>query len=106
MKQGEFNFEAGERAKKEGMELATDGRQEILALARRAVKEIALKRTSRQATADDAQAWLILHGYKPSDLGMAAGSIFTTGEWVPTGKLTYSKRVSSHLRPIQVWRLK
>jgi hypothetical protein len=101
-----FSRPLGERAKREGMETAASSRSDLLDLVRAALVDIAMRRESREATADDGQAWLIANGYKPSDLGNAAGSMFPPGWWVPTGRRMQSKRVSRHANEIRVWRLK
>jgi hypothetical protein len=101
-----FSKPLSEAAKQEGMELSASSRSILLETVRTALVQIALRRPSREATADDGQEWLIAQGYKPSDLGNAAGSMFTRADWIFTGRWTRSSRVSSHANDIRIWRLK
>lgn len=102
-----FDGEEGECRRSGGMGAAAISRKHLLRLTRHACVEAALVRSERTATADDAQKWLIDHGYSSDYLGNAAGSLFTdkhtwefTGRWVP------SQRVSNHGHQNRVWRLK
>ena len=102
-----FNGEEGECRRSDGMGAAAVSRKHLLRLTRHACVEAALARSDRTATADDAQKWLIDHGYSSDYLGNAAGSLFTdkdtrefTGQWFP------SQRVSNHGHKNRVWRLK
>lgn len=113
MKQEEFNFDgvtfselAGKAAKQAGTELAASTRAELLDQVRCALVDIAMSRPSREACADDGQAWLIAHGRKPADLGNAAGSLFPKSHWVFTGRWKFSARVSRHANSIRIWKLK
>lgn len=108
MKQGEFDFDgdAGERAKRDGMDLAAKNRAKLLERVRMALVNIALSRASREATADDAQAWLIAAGYRPHQLGNAAGSLFLKEDWLFTGRWRKSLRVTNHARQNRIWRLR
>jgi hypothetical protein len=101
-----FSKPLSEAAKQEGMELSASSRATLLESVRAALVQIALRRPSREATADDGQEWLIAQGYKPSDLGNAAGSMFTRTDWTFTGRWTRSSRISSHANDIRIWRLK
>ena len=101
-----FSKPLSEAAKQDGMELSASSRVTLLESVRAALIQIALRRPSREATADDGQEWLISQGYKPSDLGNAAGSMFTRTDWTFTGRWTRSSRVSSHANDIRIWRLK
>ena len=111
--QAEFNFDAvtfsrplGEQAKTAGMETAALYRTELLERVRAALVAIALSRESREATADDGQAWLIANGYQPDDLGPAAGSMFPLRDWQFTGKWRKSARVSNHAHQNRLWKLR
>jgi hypothetical protein len=100
-----FSKPVGEAAKRIGMEQAAENRSELLAQVQAALIEIAMRRDSREATADDGQEWLIQHGYHPSDLGNAAGSMFPRDRWICVGTRN-SSRVSRHANQIRIWRLK
>jgi hypothetical protein len=101
-------FDAGKsKAQKEiGMDLAATKRQQILAVTKAALCAIALSRSDRCVTADDAQRWLSENGYGPGSLGNAAGSLFRGGAWEFTGRWIKSERVISHANDLRVWRLK
>jgi hypothetical protein len=103
MMQDSFDFEASQAGKQHGMEVAASNRAELLAIAR----EVAhyLGRDGRTVTADEVQRMLVYGGYKPSDLGNAAGSIFKDGDWLPVGHFC-SLRVSNHAREMKAWKLK
>lgn len=101
-----FSLEEGIRARDKGMGEAADNRPFVLAIAQSAAREIADGRDSRECCADDVQGLLIDRGYKPEDLGNAAGSLFKNDpcwEFVRWGP---SRRVSNHGRSIRVWRYK
>ena len=102
-----FNGEEGECRRSDGMGAAAVSRKHLLRLTRHACVEAALARTDRTATADDAQKWLIDHGYSSDYLGNAAGSLFTDKDtWEFTGQWFPSQRVSNHGHKNRVWRLK
>lgn len=102
-----FDGKKGERRRSDGMGAAALSRKHALRLARQACVEAALARTARTSTADDAQKWLIEHGYTSDYLGNAAGSLFTDKDtWEFTGKWLPSQRVSNHGHKNRVWRLK
>ena len=102
-----FDQERGEALKKKGMEKALAGaNQSLLERVRQAVREIAVLRNSREASGDDARRWLESNGYNSGSLGMAMGSLFKNGEWLPTGRTIKTEVATSHARPIMVWRLK
>jgi len=102
-----FNGDEGERRRSDGMGAAAVSRKHLLRLTRHACVEAALARADRTATADDAQKWLIDHGYSSDYLGNAAGSLFTDKEtWEFTGQWFPSQRVSNHGHNNRVWRLK
>jgi len=102
-----FDGEEGERRRSDGMGTAAVSRKHLLRLTRHACVKAALARTVRTATADDAQKWLIDHGYSSDYLGNAAGSLFTDKDtWEFTGQWLPSQRVSNHGHKNRVWRLK
>jgi hypothetical protein len=84
---------------------ASPARQELLSLVRAALRQIAFSREDRCVTSDDGAAWLLAHGYSPSDLGNAAGSIFKGGSWKLIG-YRMSDRVSRHRNKVGIWQLK
>lgn len=101
-----FDAKLAARYKREAMAAAASSpaHQELLNLLRPALRAIALGRSDRCVTADDAQAWLLEHGYEPGALGNAAGSIFKGGEWTLEG-YTMSARISRHRNRVGIWRL-
>ena len=101
-----FSAKVSQEAKSEGMELAAKARRELLELVQLALVRIANQRESRECSADDGQRWLVEHGYSPSDLGCAAGSMFPAKLWEFTGKRMPSQRVSRRSNEIKVWRLR
>src|ERR1700730_16783210 len=74
----EFDPVLAEKWKREKMAAAASSpaHQELLNLLRPALRAIALTRSDRCATADDAQKWLADRGYEAGVLGNAAGSLF------------------------------
>lgn len=90
----------------EGIARAVEPRQELVAAIRNRVAKIASTRATRCATADDVEIVLEALDKKRSDLGNAAGSIFTRSEWSFTGDWKPSLRASNHGRSIRVWQLK
>jgi hypothetical protein len=99
-----FSEELSQVAKFVGMRSAAMSHKEVLEAARNAVRLVALSRTSRTATADDAQNFLVDAGLPP--LGPAAGSLFLAKDWAFTGQWQTSTRVSNHGHQNRVWRLK
>jgi hypothetical protein len=104
--QTEFDPVLAERFKREAMSAAASSpaHQELLNLLRPALIGIALSRSERTATADDASRWLAEHGYEPGALGNAAGSLFRGGNWKLVGYLP-SERTSRHRNRVGVWQL-
>lgn len=100
-----FSAQLSQEAKREGLGAAVWSRKELLWKVKEALKQIALSRSSRTASADDGQEWLMAHGYQPSDLGNAAGAMFSGKEWECVGRI-YSTRVSRHANEIRLWRLR
>jgi hypothetical protein len=103
----EFDPVLAAKFKQEAMAAAaaSPAHHELLTLLRPALRAIALGRSDRCVTADDAQAWLGEHGYEPGALGNAAGSIFRGGGWKLVG-YSMSARVSRHRNRVGIWRLK
>src|ERR1700692_754732 len=100
-----FDSELAERFKQEAIaaSASSPAHRELLRVLRPALIVIALSRSDRTATADDASRWLAEHGYEPGALGNAAGSLFRGGNWKLVG---YSKsdRVSRHRNRVGIWR--
>ena len=84
----------GQAYKEAGMEAAARHREIKLILARQQVREAALSREDRTASADDTVV----------KLGPAAGSLFKGKEWCFVD-WKVSRRASNHGRPIRLWRL-
>jgi hypothetical protein len=87
------------------MDLAAQNRAHLLEYARDVAEMIALSNSFRTCTADEVQQALIANGYKPKQLGNAAGSLFKNGQWEFLDWMK-SRRVSNHCRLIGIWRLK
>jgi|SRR5262245_31102239 len=102
-KQGNlFDLEAGRRLKEEGMQLAAEAGHDILTLARRVAERIA--RAEGRVDIDVVQEALAGYGFKPGDLGQAAGSVFRGPQWRFV-EFVESRRVGNHARMIRVWEL-
>ena len=101
-----FDLAGGESAKEAGRLTAAKCRDSLLALARDAVRKVALSRSNRHATSDDAFAVLADMGKDASELGNAAGSLFRGTEWESTGTWAASRRKLNHARMVRVWRLR
>jgi hypothetical protein len=100
-----FDPKLAAKWKREGMQRAAGSHPELLAQVKLALIQIARGRESRCVTADDAQAWLIAHGYSPASLGNAAGSLFRGDDFVLVSYRP-SERASRHGNRGGVWRLK
>lgn len=100
-----FDSLAGQHAKEQGMRQAAEHRSRTLTLARTLARTIAERNPNGEVSADDVMQALALKGYTSSDLGNAAGSLFTNGEWVAVG-YRKSTRVTNHRRQVRVWKLK
>lgn len=100
-----FDKPAGKQRQTYGMELAAKRRRDVLERARALATRIAQTKQDRCITADEVLEALIELGYKPEELGNAAGSLFKTKVWAATGQWRVSRRVSNHARRIMVWRL-
>lgn len=101
-----FNLGEGERLRDEGIEAAALTRSDVLSVAKRVARQIALSRPNRELTADAVQAVMIGLGFTPAQLGNAAGAIFRGKAWVWTGRVVKSSRKSNRARILRVWRLK
>ena len=101
----EFDATLAEHFRSQGMTKSASAHQALLAQVRVALVKIACSRESRCVTADDAQLWLVEHGYSPGALGNAAGSLFRGSEW---SLVSYrpSERTSRHRNRVGVWRLR
>jgi hypothetical protein len=103
-----FDRSVSESRKADGMALAashlgTADRPSDLRIARSIARELC--RLHGDTDAD--QVGFVLHDrYGIVTLGPAAGSIFKTGEFEPTGFMRRSTRKSNHARLLYVWRLK
>lgn len=101
-----FDVAAGEKAKERGRRRAELCRQPLLTILREALRNKALARRDRLATADDAYAALAEMGKPAESLGNSAGSLFRGNEWEGTALWVKSKRRSNHARMVRVWRLR
>jgi ABC-type ATPase with predicted acetyltransferase domain len=100
----EFSPARGARFKEQGMRTAATSHQGLLAQVNLALIKIALERSDRCVSADDAARWLIEHNYSPASLGNAMGSLFRGAEWVLKGYRP-SERASRHRNRIGIWQL-
>lgn len=100
-----FDKQASEQAKQDGMLLAAERRDDVLAFARRIAHELA-SRTHEGITADDVVKELVRRGHGVHVLGNAAGSLFRGPEWLFTGQRRRSDRVHAHRNELKVWRLR
>jgi hypothetical protein len=88
-----FDLFAGEKARDAGTSQAAESKNPLLNKVRAHLRVLASARSTRCATADDATKFLSEIGEKESALGNAAGSIFLSAEWEPTGCWTPSTHV-------------
>jgi len=98
-----FDKKESEDRKKNGMLVAAKSKVRSLDLARGIAYEICLQKGS--ATADDVGR-VLQHRYGIKSLGPAAGSLFKTREFIPTGEFRKSKRTTNHARLLHVWKLR
>lgn len=86
----------------EGIQKAVSAHSKVFSIAR----DLAIQhgKTNRYVNIEHVQDGLIKLGYKPSDLGNAAGGIFRSKLWKDTGKTVKSSRKDSRARKITVWR--
>jgi len=90
-----------ERLKANGKGLAASKRKEQLKTARVIAKEIA----ARQGTVTSDDVAVELDNRALERLGPAAGSLFTTSDFMWTGQRVRSKQPLNHGREIRVWKL-
>jgi Holliday junction resolvasome RuvABC DNA-binding subunit len=64
---------------------------------------IQLGREQRYVTSDHVQKALLVLGYKATDLGNAAGTLFKDGNFVRTNQTVKSNRPSARGRRLPVW---
>lgn len=101
----QFDLQLGLQLKERGLELASEKREDVLSLARKLARQIALRHPKRHCSADD--VYIALTPYDlVDDLGPAAGNLFRGAEWEFTGLWTPSRRSTNHGRSIRIWRLK
>jgi hypothetical protein len=91
-----------ERRRNAGMAAAENGREWLLAEARRAARNACS--VYGEVHADDVAIWMANRGMDYAALGNAAGSVFRGMEW--TGRVVRSERPSTHGRILRVWRLR
>ena len=94
-----------ETLKAEGMARAAESKRELLAVARKLARDIALSREDRTCHADLVAEAMVQAGITET-LGNAAGSLFKTDDWKFTGQFTESTRPQSHRNLLRVWRLR
>lgn len=100
-----FNQRQGQLGKEAAFDRHERGkRTRCLARARVLAEEIALSRNNKQLTIDAVQHYLSIEGYKPADLGLAAGAVFRGKQWRNVGTKR-SIRATSHARLVTVWEL-
>jgi hypothetical protein len=101
-----FDLFEGEKAREAGISQAAQSKNPLLNKVRAHLCVLAASRSNRCVTADDATKFLVEIGEKETALGNAAGSLFNSSEWEPTGCWTPSTRVTNHARSVRVWRLR
>lgn len=106
MNQEELHFDLGvaEILKRKGIASAENHRKDLLILGRSYIRQAALGRGDKTATADDAARGFINDGLPCDVLGNAAGALFRGGEWEFTGRMEKSKRITNHAHRNMVWR--
>jgi hypothetical protein len=99
-----FDLAEGERRRDAGLKDAENvaGRLTVIKACRAAMVSLALTRTKRTVTSDDAQAWLISTNTL-THLGNAMGSMFRCPGWQYAGTAK-TKRPEGHARRVSVWR--
>lgn len=101
-----FDLNVAEILKRKGIASAENHRKDLLTLGRSYLRQAALGRVDRTATADDAARGFINDGLPCDVLGNAAGALFRGGEWEFTGRMEKSKRITNHAHRNMVWRYK
>jgi hypothetical protein len=102
---GEVPAPRGGSPRERGRGIAARRRAALLSIAREAAEILALAHPRRLCSADDVALFLCGCGYRVSDLGNAAGSIFRGGPWRSTPLRVRSVRRRSRSRELKVWRL-
>ncbi len=98
-----FDAAASEAGKVDGMASAAESRVDILDVARKLARGIALTRPDRTCTADDVARALVAEGFSVYALGNAAGSLFKGDEWTWSGRFVQSERRHAHRNLLRVW---
>ena len=98
-----FSAEKSTNRKEHGMAAAADGKADVLELARALARELC--RSRGECTADDVGE-LLWERHQIKSMGPAAGSLFKSGEFEPTGAFRKSARKKNHARLLYVWRLR
>ena len=98
-----FSAAKSETRKEHGMAAAAGKRSEVLELAREIARELC--RVHGECTADDVGE-LLFTRHQIKTMGPAAGSLFKSGEFEPTGAFRKSARKKNHARLLFVWRLR
>lgn len=98
-----FEAQKSESRKEHGMAAAADGRADVLELARAIARELC--RSRGECTADDVGEVLFAR-HQIVTMGPAAGSLFKSSEFEPTGAFRKSARKKNHARLLYVWRLR
>ena len=96
-----FDFQEGDDKKKKGMKKAAAANPN-LELARSIARELCV--THGACTADQVGR-VLAERHNVFTLGPAAGSLFKTGEFKPTGRLVRSSRITNHSRLLYEWTL-
>lgn len=97
-----FDAMEAQRRRNAGLAAAENGREWLLAEARRAARNACS--VYGEVHADDVALYMESRGLDYAALGNAAGSVFKGMQW--TGRVVRSERPSTHGRIIRVWRLK
>jgi hypothetical protein len=98
-----FEAQKSESRKERGMSAAAESRSGVLDLARAIARELC--NSQGECTSDDVGE-LLWQRHQIKTLGPAAGSLFKSGEFKPTGGMRKSARKKNHARLLFVWRLK
>jgi hypothetical protein len=98
-----FEAQKSESRKAHGMGAAAEARSGVLDLARVIARELC--HSQGECTADDVGE-LLWQRHQIKTMGPAAGSLFKSGEFEPTGTMRKSARKKNHARLLFVWRLK
>jgi hypothetical protein len=99
-----FNARLAEALKEEGIARSQAAHDNLLDLGRQYVKQAALGRDDRTATADDAARGFEAAGLSADSLGNASGALFRGKDWYFTGRWQKSSRATNHSHQNRVWR--